>query len=107
MQGGEEVSTAALGKRPLALLSLLAVAGPRGLRREKAIALLWPESDDERGRNSLSQALTALRRVLRADAISSTAIDLHLNAAAIESDVQEFDAALARDDLERAVSLYE
>src|SRR5262245_31321580 len=55
---------AATRRRPLALLALLAVAGSRGVSRDKIVAYLWPESDDERARNSLSQALTSLKREL-------------------------------------------
>ena len=48
----------------LAMLALLALAPGQRLSRDKLIALLWPESDTERARNSLSQALRFLRRYL-------------------------------------------
>ena len=51
-------------RRRLALLALLASAGPRGVRRDKLLAYLWPESDAEQGRHSLSQTLYSLRQEL-------------------------------------------
>jgi DNA-binding SARP family transcriptional activator/TolB-like protein len=107
LQGGSEAITSTVGKRPLALLALLAVAGARGVRREKAVALLWPESDEERGRNSLSQALTALRRVLGPEAVDAGVAELRLTPGVLSIDAQEFEAAMASNELERAVELYD
>ena len=94
-------------RRPLALLALLAIAGERGLSREKVVALLWPESDEERGRNSLSQALFTLRRDTDADDLVVGAGELRLNPSVISSDVAEFERCIASGPLERAVALYE
>ena len=47
-----------------ALLAYLAVESERPHRREKLVALLWPDQSEERARASLSQALYNLRRVL-------------------------------------------
>src|SRR2546428_817640 len=49
-------------RRPLALLALLATTGRSGISRDKLVAYLWPDSDAELARNSLSQALSSLRR---------------------------------------------
>jgi TolB-like protein/Tfp pilus assembly protein PilF len=46
------------------LLAALALAGPRGMRREALCALLWPDRADPQARNSLRQALAALRQAL-------------------------------------------
>ena len=94
-------------RRPLALLALLAVNGSRGLSRDKIVALLWPESDSERGRNSLSQAISLLRRELEADDIVFGAAEVRLNTAVITSDVIEFEERIAANDLETAIGLYE
>ena len=48
----------------LALLAALAASGGKGVSREKLMALLWPEADDERARRSLAQAVYALRQEL-------------------------------------------
>ncbi len=96
---------AAARRRPLALLALLAVAGSRGVSRDKLIAYFWPESDVERARNSLSQALSSLRRELGVEELVLGAADLRLNRDLITSDVQEFLERLEADDLERAAAL--
>ena len=94
-------------RRPLALLALLATAGDRGWAREKIAALLWPESDEEHGRNSLSQALAALRRNMAAPDLVIGGPELRLNPLAITSDVAEFECAIASGTLERALALYQ
>jgi len=92
-------------RRPLALLALLSTAGDRGLSREKVVALLWPESDEERGRNSLNQALFTLRRDMGADDLIVGASELRLNQSVMSSDVAEFERCIASGALERAVAL--
>jgi DNA-binding SARP family transcriptional activator/Tol biopolymer transport system component len=94
-------------RRPLAVLALLAAEGRRGLSRDKIVALLWPESDSERGRNSLSQVISLLRRELSADDIVLGAAEVRLNTAVITSDVIEFEERIAANDLEGAIGLYE
>jgi len=94
-------------RRPLALLAMLAIAGERGLSREKVVALLWPESDEEHGRNSLSQALAALRRDMAADDLVVGTPELRLNPSLISSDVGEFERCIASGALERATTLYQ
>lgn len=95
------------GRRPLALLVLLAAAAPRGLSRDKVTALLWPERDSEHGRNSLSQALSALRRDLGADDLILGTAEIRLNADLITSDVEDFEVSLTRGDVECAATIYE
>ena len=59
---------AARGHR-LALLALLAPGRP--LSRDKVLALLWPESDTERGRRLLSDTLYLLRGAFGEDVLRS------------------------------------
>lgn len=94
-------------RRPLALLALLAISGARGLSREKIASLLWPDSNEERARNSLSQALTALRRDVPEGELVVGAAELRLNPALITSDVAEFEHFLSAGEPERAVELYQ
>jgi DNA-binding SARP family transcriptional activator len=97
----------AAGQRhPLALLLLLAAAGDRGVSRDKLLAYLWPESSAERARNALRQMVYSLRRDLGAPDLFLGTTELRLNDQVLRSDLAEFDAALARGDLERAVALY-
>ena len=105
-QDGSSAPAAAAQRYPLALLVLLAVAGTRGISRDKVIALLWPESDAERARHSLAQLLYAVRRALRTDVVLTGAVELRLNPETITSDVADFEAALERGEDERAVALY-
>ena len=97
---------AATQRRPLALLALLAAAGARGASRDKLLGCLWPESSEEKARHLLTQTLYALRRDLHAEALFLGSSDLKLNRDLIWVDVQEFEAALERDQVEQAVTLY-
>lgn len=67
--GGRVRSVLSQPKR-LCLLAYLALAG-RPVSRASVVSLFWPESDEERARNALSQSLHYLRRSLTKDAIAS------------------------------------
>jgi eukaryotic-like serine/threonine-protein kinase len=103
---GTPGSGAVRQRKTLALLALLAAAGKRGLSRDKLIAALWPETDQEHGRGLLRQACYALRRDLDAPELFLGSIQLRLNPAVITSDVEAFATALERHDPAAAVALY-
>jgi serine/threonine-protein kinase len=103
---GAPLTGAAVQRKTLALLALLAAAGKNGLSRDKLIAYLWPETDTEHGRNLLNQACYALRRDLREREVLLGGSELRLNQAVVASDVQAFVAALQRGDSEAAVQVY-
>ncbi|MGZ8399259.1 MAG: AfsR/SARP family transcriptional regulator, partial [Gemmatimonadales bacterium] len=103
---GQPLGGAASQRRTLALLAALAVAGEGGLSRDKIVGLLWPETDSERARHSLTQSLYAARRALEADDLFSVDADVRLNRQRIVCDVNELEAALDAGDLERGVALY-
>ena len=65
------VGGAAAHRKSLALLALLALAGDRGISRDKLLAYLWPETDPDRAGHRLTQALYALRRDLKVGPLSS------------------------------------
>lgn len=67
--GGQVRSVLAQPKR-LCLLAHLALAG-EPVSRSTLVAVFWPDRDEERARNALSQALHYLRRSLSARAIES------------------------------------
>ena len=46
----------------LALLALLGSAGDHGVSRDRVLAYLWPDSDEERARTALRQLVLATRR---------------------------------------------
>src|SRR4249920_2331807 len=62
--GNSEAADVAIPRRRLALLALLAVAGDRGLSRDKLVAYFWPDSSAEYARHSLEQLLYSLRHQL-------------------------------------------
>ena len=103
---GTPVTGAASQRSRLALLAVLATAGPPGVARDKLLALLWPESNDERARHALKQGVYALRRDLGTEnAIAGTAT-LSLDSSVVVSDIREFDDAIARGDDSTAAALY-
>jgi DNA-binding SARP family transcriptional activator/tetratricopeptide (TPR) repeat protein len=94
-------------KRLLALLALLACRTGRrdiGVSRDELLVYLWPESRTEHARNSLSQALHALRAELGHDTILGTTV-LRLSPVQLSCDWWEFDEHLAQGRLEAAVGL--
>ncbi len=97
---------AAVRRRPLALLAVLAVAGTRPVSRERLCTLFWPDSDSDRARNSLNQMLFALRRDLGHSDLLLGSTELQLNPARLRSDVGAFDTAIRCGQLEVAVALY-
>ncbi|MGH7467450.1 MAG: BTAD domain-containing putative transcriptional regulator [Longimicrobiales bacterium] len=93
-----------LGPRRLALLALVAAAGARGITREKILGILWPETDEEQARHTLSQTLYSLRRDTGRECITGST-QLRLDST-IRSDVREFQEALDADRLTHAAEMY-
>ena len=91
--------------RPLALLAILAVAGAKGLSRDRVLGVLWPETDEDKARQSLSQAIYSLRRDLGIDVAGGGAV-LRLDATQISSDVDDFRRAAGARNWSEAASLY-
>lgn len=104
--GGRPIIGAAGQPRRLAVLAVLAVANDAGISREQLCALFWPDSDGERARGALKQALHALRRDVRAPDLVLGTSGLRLNSAVITSDVGAFGHALCKGDLTAAVAHY-
>ncbi|MEO5817271.1 MAG: BTAD domain-containing putative transcriptional regulator [Gemmatimonadaceae bacterium] len=103
---GVSIDAMAAQRKSLALLALLAVAGPRGMSRDALIAYVWPESDAERARGALRQTLHAMRsRVGDVELLIGTS-ELRLNPQLVSSDVARFIDCLARDEFTDAVSAY-
>jgi DNA-binding SARP family transcriptional activator/tetratricopeptide (TPR) repeat protein len=92
--------------RRLALLAVLAAAGPRGLSRDRLLGILWPEGSEERGRHALAQMVYSLRADLRSDGAIAGSSEVKLDPSIIASDVGDFAAAIARGDREAAARLY-
>ncbi len=105
LTGGIPAIGAAAQRRRLALLAVLAIAGDRGMARDRVLALFWPESDDDSARSALKQAVYALRRDLGEDVITGVT-ELRLNPAAISVDVWDFERAIAEKHFDDAVAVY-
>jgi DNA-binding SARP family transcriptional activator len=100
-----DAGTVSTQRRRLALLALIAAAGRRGVSRDRVLACLWPESSTANARHALEQLLYALRRQFGVSLFLG--VDpLRLNQQVITSDVTEFDEAVERGDVAKAVSLY-
>ena len=100
--GGLRVSASAcdrgggsLGRKPLALVALMARADGLTISRDRALGLLWPETDQDRARNALNQVVFLLRRRLGASAVTPTRYDIALDADSWVLDVTEFERAIA------------
>jgi len=92
----------------VALLAYLVVEGARGpVARDRLLALFWPESDEGRARNALSQALHHLRQSLGPGLIESQGPHrIGVDAARIWCDATVFAEALQRGNSELALDLY-
>lgn len=107
LRNAREVTTGAGSQRSrLALLAVLAVAGERGVTRDKLLALFWPDADQDRARGALKQAIYTLRRDLGNEDVVVGTGDIRLNRGVITADVQDFQDAVAAGDLRRAVAVY-
>lgn len=107
VQNGAVLNGAANPRIRLAILAVIAAAGDRGVRREKLTALFWPDSDDERARNALRQALFTLKRDIGAGDITLGSAELRLNPEVLTSDVGDFEAAIRASRWEDAAILYQ
>ncbi|HKG95162.1 MAG TPA: protein kinase [Gemmatimonadaceae bacterium] len=106
LEDGRAHAGPASQRRRLALLTLVAAAGRRGISRDKLVANLWPDAESEAGRHSLHQAMHALRRALGSDELFVGTAALQLNPAVLTSDVAEFEEAVERGSHEQAARLY-
>ncbi|HWA58775.1 MAG TPA: BTAD domain-containing putative transcriptional regulator, partial [Gemmatimonadales bacterium] len=90
---GEEVTAILKGAKRLALLSYLVLARGDGFhRRDRLLALFWPESPADQARGSLRQALHSLRRSLGPGVIEGRGDEeLRADPALIWCDALEFE----------------
>jgi DNA-binding SARP family transcriptional activator/TolB-like protein len=100
------VTGPAVQRHRLALLALLAVAPGYQVSRDRAVALLWPESDEQQGRTLLNTTVHALRRALGTDAIRSVGDALSLDPDRVDCDVIRIERHRVAGRLEDAVVEY-
>jgi TolB-like protein/DNA-binding SARP family transcriptional activator len=105
---GRELRTLLAQPKRVALLAYLAFATPRGAhRRDKLLALFWPDHDTEHARNALSQAVHFLRRTLGANAlISRNSEEVAIEPSEVWCDAVAFEEALDAGRLNDAVELH-
>lgn len=96
----------ALQKRRLSLLAILAVAGERGLSRDRIQSYLWPDSDSARSRHALDQLVYAIRQALDTDPFIAEGGGLRLDPDVISTDLAEFENAIASGRAQDAVTAY-
>ena len=93
-------------RRKLALLAWLAL-NRRPASRDRLIGLFWADRNEERARNSLSDALSHLRRVLGRDALPAYQDEIVLaEETPLSVDVLELDAAARAGEHDRVIDLY-
>ena len=92
-------------RRRLGLLAVLASAGERGVSRDQLLLFFWPESTQKKARHSLDQLLYAIRTSLGESVFLGTN-PIRLNPEALGADVCDFNANIARGDLEAAAASY-
>ncbi len=107
LEGPHGPLTGAVAQRQrLALLSLLALSPAGFTSRDKLLAVLWPETDSEKARHALSNALYMVRKELGEDAVEVRGDDLALNGSLVAVDALQFLAAVKEGRHEQAVELF-
>ena len=99
-QSGDLTVTRFRTQKTALLLARLALFPKRTHPREELADLLWPDADQDAGRNSLKQSLAILRRLLEppgtlaGGVLIADRLGIRLNPAAFSTDVADFEAAL-------------
>ena len=104
---GRPLAGALAQPRRLAVLALLARGGQAGIPRDRIIATLWPDIEEERARHTFNQTLYAIRREIGDDDVILGMRELRLNTDLLAIDVVEFQSAVADRRLQRAVDTYD
>jgi DNA-binding SARP family transcriptional activator len=93
--------------KALSLFTYLVLSeGDGSRRRDEVCALLWPESDEARARNSLNQTLHSLKTTLGRETVTGGRETVGIDPERVRCDAVEFRQAIAASDWESALSLY-
>lgn len=103
---GSPLSGAAAQRRLLAVATMIASGGDRGISRERVLATLWMDADPERARQALSQTLYHMRRALDAGELLDAGADLRFRPDVVGSDLADFERAVEAGDLEQIAALH-
>ena len=93
----------------MALLSYMAVGRPDSFfRRDRLVAMLWPESDQASARTNLRKALHQIRDAIGKEAVISRGDEeIGLATGSVWCDVAEFETAFQKGFLARALELHD
>jgi DNA-binding SARP family transcriptional activator len=104
---GQEVDGVLTQPRRLALLIRLAVTATNGFqRRDRLLAMFWPEHDIEHARAALNRSVYYLRQVLGQEVLLSRGSEEIGVSAALWSDVAAFESAAEAGRHQEALELY-
>jgi TolB-like protein len=97
-----------LQPKRLAVLAYLAAARPRGMhRRDSLLVMFWPDENEQRARNALSQTVHAIRRDIGQQVLLTQGHELiGVDPAGLSCDAVAFEARLDQNELEEALRLY-
>src|SRR4051812_42529531 len=103
-----EVTALLCQPKRLALLIYLVAATPSGAHsRDRLLGLFWPEFDEDRARDALTQALRFLRLTLGADALVRRGTDVvAIDTSIVHCDVVAFRQRVEAGQPEEAMRLY-
>jgi DNA-binding SARP family transcriptional activator/tetratricopeptide (TPR) repeat protein len=93
-------------RKRLAILAFLAADTAGGVARDRVLATFWPESDSDRARNALNQAVFGIRRALGDDVLLGSANELRVNPQVLDVDLYRLRRAIADERLADAVAEY-
>ncbi|WP_138429981.1 BTAD domain-containing putative transcriptional regulator [Fodinibius saliphilus] len=96
------------GPKKLALFTYLVLARPRGYhRRDRLIAIFWPEIGQKNARNALSNLLYNIRDALGKETIINRGTEeIAINSDLVQCDAIEFEKALDKGQFRKSVNLY-
>ncbi|MDF1504143.1 BTAD domain-containing putative transcriptional regulator, partial [Roseisolibacter sp. H3M3-2] len=103
---GVPIAGLSVRRRPLALLAFVASHGDAGVARDRVLATLWPESSEDRARNSLKQASFTVRQLVGDGVLLAPGTTLRVDRALLAVDRWDFMDAAARGDVAAAAALY-
>ena len=106
--GGAVLNALLTQPKRTALFVYLVLARPRGFhRRDKLLALFWPDLDESHARDALNQALRFLRRIVGNNVILSRgAEEVEVDAGRVSCDVYAFESHLDDGRHEDGLALY-
>lgn len=97
----------AVQRHRIALIALLASAKRGARSRDYVIDLLWPDTGGDRGRRLLSDSVYRINHAVGGDALAVRGDSVELSRTILDTDVGDFESALAERDWRRMIELHE